>query len=107
MKNTFPLIPAAVMAVCLAGCNSAPAVDITSENLAHTTVTIVGNPVTRATGVTSSEEENISNLQILVFDETEPWSITSTPEHPQRAISSRKKAGRPLRPSSMLLLSKM
>ena len=70
MKNIFPLIPAAIMAVCLAGCNSVPGADITSETLAHTTVTIVGNPITRATGVTSAEEENIANLQILVFDES-------------------------------------
>lgn len=58
------------MAVCLAGCYSVPGADITSETLAHTTVTIVGNPITRATGVTSAEEENIANLQILVFDES-------------------------------------
>ena len=69
MKNIYPLIMAAIMAVCLAGCNSVSVTDITSETLAHTTVTVVGNPVTRATGVTAAEEESIANLQILVFDE--------------------------------------
>ncbi|MBO6045868.1 MAG: hypothetical protein J6P69_08495 [Bacteroidales bacterium] len=70
MKNIYPLIMAAIMAVCLAGCNSVSVTDITSETLVHTTVTVVGAPVTRATGVTSAEEENIANLQILVFDES-------------------------------------
>jgi len=69
MKSFFPLFPAVLAAVCLAGCNSFQSTDITSESLVHTRVTVVGTPATRATGVSPSEEDNIASLQILVFDE--------------------------------------
>ena len=70
MKNIFTLSASALLAASLAGCNAVPVADAPENGLVHTTVTVAGSPVTRATGVTSAEEENIANLQILVFDES-------------------------------------
>ena len=69
MKNSFQIIAAAILASCLAGCSENPGAETPAEKLVHTTVSIAGSPVTRATDVTSSDEEAISNLQIFVFDD--------------------------------------
>ena len=61
MKNIFSIIASAALAVCLAGCNGIPAADNPSENLVHTKVSIGGTPLTKATGVTSEQENNIAN----------------------------------------------
>ena len=70
MKNTFSIIASAALAACLAGCNGIPATDDPSENLVHTRVSIGGTPLSKATGVTSEQENNVANLQIFVFDES-------------------------------------
>ena len=69
MKNSFQIIAAAVLASCLAGCSENPGVETPAERLIHTTVSIAGTPGTKATDVTSNDEEAISNLQIFVFDD--------------------------------------
>lgn len=70
MKNSIQIIAAAVLAVCLAGCNEMSGVETPAEKLVRTTVKIEGSPTTRATDVTSSQEENVRDLQIFVFDES-------------------------------------
>ena len=70
MKNSFHLIAAAMLTVCLAGCNEKPGVETPAERLIHTTVSISGSPDTRVTDVTSSQEESIRDLQLFVFDES-------------------------------------
>lgn len=69
MKNTFFIIASAMLAAFLAGCNGASVTEEASENLVRTKVSVGGSPLTRATGVTSEQENNIANLQIFVFDE--------------------------------------
>ena len=70
MKNTFSIIASAMLAVFLAGCNGASVTEETPENLVRTKVSVGGSPLTRATGVTSEQENNVANLQIFVFDES-------------------------------------
>ena len=69
MKNSFQIIAAAILASCLAGCSENQGVETPAEKLVHTTVSVAGSPVTRATDVSSNDEEAISNLQIFVFDD--------------------------------------
>ncbi len=69
MKNSLQIIAAAILALCLAGCNEKPGAETSEERLVHTTVSIAGSPVTRATDVTAADEETVSNLQIFVFDD--------------------------------------
>lgn len=70
MKNTFSIIASAMLAAFLAGCNGASVTEETPENLVRTKVSVGGSPLTRATGVTSEQENNVANLQIFVFDES-------------------------------------
>ena len=62
MKNTFSIIASAMLAVFLAGCNGASVTEETPENLVRTKVSVGGSPLTRATGVTSEQENNVTNL---------------------------------------------
>lgn len=70
MKNTFSIIASAMLAVCLTGCNGISVKEEVPENLVRTKVSVGGSPLTRATGVTSEQENNVTNLQIFVFDES-------------------------------------
>ena len=70
MKNTFSIIASTMLAAFLAGCNGASVTEETPENLVRTKVSVGGSPLTRATGVTSEQENNVANLQIFVFDES-------------------------------------
>lgn len=69
MKNNSHLIAAAMLTLCLAGCNGRQDAETPADNLIHTTIRITGSPDTRVTDVTPAEEDNIKNLQIFVFDE--------------------------------------
>ncbi|MBR2093315.1 MAG: hypothetical protein IJ904_04635 [Candidatus Methanomethylophilaceae archaeon] len=62
MKNNYHLIAAAMLTLCLAGCNGRQSVETPADNLIHTTIRITGSPETRVTDVTSTEEDNIKNL---------------------------------------------
>ena len=70
MKNILHFIAAAVLISCMAGCNDRQGIETPDSNLVRTTVSITGSGMTRATEVTASQEENIRNLQIFVFDES-------------------------------------
>ena len=70
MKNTLSIIASAMLPACLAGCNGASVTDNPSENLVRTRVSVGGSPLTRATGVTSEQENHVANIQIFVFDES-------------------------------------
>ena len=63
MKNTFSIIASAMLAAFLAGCNGASVTEETPENLVRTKVSVGGSPLTRATGVTSEQENNVANEQ--------------------------------------------
>lgn len=69
MKNIFQIIAASLLAVCAAGCNGKQGMETPSERLVHTTINITGSTLTRATDVTASDEEAVSNLQLFVFDD--------------------------------------
>lgn len=56
-------------AAVLVSCDHPAELGNAESNLARAIITVEGNYPTRATGVTSAEEDNIKNLQILVFDE--------------------------------------
>lgn len=70
MKNIFQIIAAAVLAMCMAGCNEKPGAEVPGERTVRTTVRIEGSGETRATGVTQAQEEDIRSLQLFVFDES-------------------------------------
>ena len=70
MKNIHLILMSATLAASLAGCNQKSDIQVPEAGQVRTTVSIAGSPVTRAIDVTSSEEDNIRNLQILVFDES-------------------------------------
>ncbi len=70
MKNTLSIIASVMLAVCLTGCNGISVKEEAPENLVRTKVSVGGAPLTKATGVTSEQENNVANLQIFVFDES-------------------------------------
>ena len=70
MKNILHFTAAAILISCMAGCNDRHGIETPGGDLVHTTVSITGSGMTRATEVTASQEENIRNLQIFVFDES-------------------------------------
>ena len=70
MKNSFHLIAAAMLTVCMAGCTERQGAEMPAERLVHTIVSITGSPVTRATDVTAAQEESVRSLQLFVFDES-------------------------------------
>ena len=70
MKNIHLILMSAALAASLAGCNQKADIQVPAAEQVRTVVSIAGSPLTRATDVTSSEEDNIRNLQIIVFDES-------------------------------------
>lgn len=65
-KSNITLLAFACLA-SLISCNEKE--DVLSEGYFHTKVSIAGASPTKATGVSSSEEDNVKSLQLIVFDE--------------------------------------
>lgn len=70
MNKTFKTILVAVLATSLISCNEEKSNLKCDPVLVHATVSVSGGPSgTKATGVTATQEDKVSNLQLYVFDE--------------------------------------
>lgn len=70
MKNTIFIALAMTAAVISAeSCSSKEDSCKSSIDGIHTFISVTSGPATKATGVTTAEEESIKNLQLFVFDE--------------------------------------
>lgn len=69
MKKYSTTLSWLLAAALMASCGRPADIEGTDAGMARAVITVEGIAPTRATGVTAAEEENIKNLQILVFDE--------------------------------------
>lgn len=70
MKKTLRFFFAAMLGLALISCDNDKSATIPEHPLAKATVSVCGHTtVSKATGVTSSQEDNICDLQLFVFNE--------------------------------------
>lgn len=70
MKKTLKIFFAAMLGLATVSCDYDKTATTPEHPLVKATVSVCGSPtVSKATGVTSSQEDNISNLQLFVFND--------------------------------------